>query len=63
MPYEYIKDTYGVSVKKGDNIKFEDGRLGVVIAAKGAGGGNYVRVKFDGDTRISNCHPCSIKVL
>lgn len=55
MSMEYVRKTYGVSVKRGQRVAFElagERRLGRVTGAT-----HYVRVRFDGQKRSVNIHP------
>jgi len=52
---DYVRKTYGVSVKRGQRIAFElsgERRLGTVTGAT-----HYVRVRFDGQQHSVNIHP------
>ncbi|MCL1072946.1 hypothetical protein [Shewanella dokdonensis] len=52
--FDYINQYYGVNAFTGRKVVV-DGRLGVIVSARG----NYIGVNFDSDTpgTISNCHP------
>lgn len=55
MSMQYIRDTYGVPVKRGGRVEFRgDGRLktGTIVNAIGP----YLRVRIDGDD-IVTLHP------
>lgn len=56
---EYVKDNYGVPVKRGMRVRAEDGRAGIVTCGDGA----YVRVRLDGDKRSGRYHPLSLDYL
>lgn len=52
---QYIRDTYGVSVKRGDRVAFNFGqniRNGTVTGAS-----HYLHVRFDGSSFSSHVHP------
>lgn len=55
MSMDYVRKTYGVSVKRGQRVAFEyagERRLGTVASAN-----QYVRVRFDGTRHAVNIHP------
>ena len=52
MSAAYVRTYYGVDYKRGDRVVV-DGRHGVVVSFPG----QYVGVRFDGETFTSHCHP------
>ena len=52
MTAEYVRRTYGVNYKRGDRLVM-DGRPGVLVSFPG----QYLGIRFDGDTHVSRCHP------
>lgn len=54
MAYDYIRRTYGVDPKVGQRITM-GGRPGVIVRPRGDP--QYLRVRFDGQTHVSNVHP------
>lgn len=52
MSAEYVRRHYGVSYKRGDRVTVE-GRAGVIVSFPG----QYLGVRFDGETITSRCHP------
>lgn len=53
---DYVRDTYGVPVRRGQRVIHEDRDHGVVTCGDGA----HVRVRFDGEKHSSRCHPLSL---
>lgn len=51
-PAEYVRQRYGVPAKRGMRVLVDD-RPGIIASFDGG----YVRVRFDGDTRSTPCHP------
>lgn len=51
MSFDYIKQYYGVSAKRGDRIEF-GGRQGVITSAT-----HYIHVRFDGTKHSVPIHP------
>lgn len=56
MSFEYIEQTYGIIVKKGDRVKYE-GKEGIIVSASGA----YLEIRWDGERRLQLYHPMSIE--
>lgn len=56
MSLAYIRDTYGVPVKRGQRVIHEGRDHGTVTRGDGA----HVRVRFDGEQYSQPCHPLSL---
>lgn len=56
MSYEYIKDYYGIAIKKGMHVEDSKGRRGVI-----SGASNHVKVKIEGQKGFSYYHPENLK--
>lgn len=54
---DYVKEHYGVPVKRGLRVTAYDGRRGVVTA----GDGQYVRVRLDGEKHSFRYHPFDLE--
>lgn len=52
MSAEYVRKTYDVPYKRGDRVRV-NGRLGTITSFPG----QYIRVKFDGESGTRVCHP------
>jgi hypothetical protein len=52
----YVRETYGVPVKRGQRVLHDSREWGVVTSGDGA----RVRVRFDGERHSSPCHPLSL---
>lgn len=53
---DYIRKQYGVHAKRGGRVEFSGGgvsRQGVILGSKGP----YLRVRFDGESRVNLLHP------
>lgn len=53
---DYVKNKYGVPVKRGQRVKDEAGRSGVVTCGDGA----HVRVRLDGEKHSGSYHPLGL---
>lgn len=56
MSLEYIRDHYGVPARRGGRIRYTGlawPAVGTIVAARG----QYLRVRFDGDSEIHTLHP------
>lgn len=57
MSYEYIRNYYGIEVPVGEWVQHTvTGRFGY-IRPQGESHHHYVKVLFQGDSHVSNCHP------
>ncbi len=53
MGMEFIRKRYSVPAKRGGRIRFERQKTGTIVAARYG----KLRVRFDGEKRISHLHP------
>lgn len=53
---QYVRETYGVPVKRGMRVIDEGGRSGIVTCGDGA----HVRVRLDDEKRSGRYHPLSL---
>ncbi len=57
MSYEYIRNYYGIDVPVGAFVQHTvTGRFGTV-RPEGDSHLHYVKVQFEGDSYVANCHP------
>ncbi|MEJ7786421.1 MAG: hypothetical protein WKF96_16580 [Solirubrobacteraceae bacterium] len=56
MSIQYVRDTYGVPVRRGQRVIHGGRDHGTVTCCKGA----HVRVRFDGERHSESCHPLSL---
>lgn len=67
-PYAYVRRIYGVEIQHGTRVEIQkegpsiDGRRGTVVHP-GRDSTAYAHVVLDGETRVANVHPFSIKIL
>lgn len=52
LSFDYVRQRYGVPAKRGMRVTV-DGKPGRITS----GAGHYIRVRFDGETFSSFCHP------
>lgn len=52
MSAAYVRAAYRVDYKRGDRVTV-DGKPGRIVSFPG----QYLGVRFDGETRTSRCHP------
>jgi hypothetical protein len=63
MAYDYIRRVYGVDPVPGQRVEHTvTGKSGVITRDSGAAA-HYVKVRFDGQTFTSPCHPTELKYL
>lgn len=72
MSMKYIRDNYRVPAKRGARIEYTDStalfimgflyqpKRGTIVRSRG----QYIRVRFDGETMIRTLHPkCNVRYL
>lgn len=71
MSMEYIRKTYNVPAKRGARIEYTDEtgkfimgflyqpKRGTIVRSRG----QYIRVRFDGETLVRTLHPKSVRYL
>lgn len=61
MAYDYVKRTYGVNPIVGERVTHTVTGKSGIIARESPGQAHYVRVKFDGQSFSSACHPTELE--
>lgn len=56
LSLNYVREKYGVPVKRFQRVITEDGRAGIVTCGDGA----HVRVRLDGEKRSGRYHPLAL---
>ena len=61
MSYDYIKRTYRVDPKVGDRVRHQVTKKIGTITREDKSQSHYVKVKFDGYSHSSPCHPTELE--
>lgn len=61
MPYDYIKQTYGVSPEPGKIVYHTVTKEWGVITREDRSASHYAQVKFEGARHASPCHPTDLQ--
>ncbi|MCB5204228.1 hypothetical protein LH464_17315 [Neorhizobium sp. T786] len=57
MSYGYIRQYYGIDVSVGAYVQHTVTGCFGIIQPEGQSHHHYVKVRFEGDRYVSNCHP------